>query len=752
MYAIRISGILFVQWLVLVSPLMSQGTLADYRRSEAVDSLYKDKVYNHPLSFHWLKNSAEFWYMNKTRDGKEFIMIDVKNRSRSPAFDHSRLSDTLSRQTGKSYSPGSLPFDKIDFTDSRDSLLITVDSARWRCNLSSYSCEVVEILKDEEKDSPYWGNFFNEKGNDPVRSPDSLWVAFIRDSNVYAEELKTGEKHQLSFDGTPGEFYSGHMQWSPDSKMLMAYKVRPGAERQIFFVESSPEDQLQPRVCYRDYLKPGDALPIKSPQLFIIKDKKHAPVSNAGFRRQFSLSNFEWRKDSRAFTFEYNERGHQNYKVIEVSAPEGKINVLVEERSETFIDYSGKKYRHDVNDGREIIWASERDGWNHLYLYDGNTGKVKNQITRGEWVVRKVVRVDEEKRQIIFAASGLDPDQDPYLLHYCRINFDGSGFKRLTWENANHSATFPDDYKYFVDSYSRVDLPPVAVLRRSADGKILMTLEEADISGLLSMGWGMPEVFSAKGRDGKTDIWGMIIRPSHFDPSKVYPVIEYIYAGPHGSHVPKNFQPYFWAMHPLAELGFIVVQIDGMGTSNRSKSFHDVCWKNLKDAGFPDRIAWIKAAAGQYNYLDISNVGIYGGSAGGQSAAGALIFHPGFYKVAVASCGCHDNRMDKIWWNEQWMGYPVGPHYAASSNVVNANKLERKLMLIVGELDDNVDPASTMQMVDALIKAGKNFELIVIPGMGHSLGGDYGEKKRRDFFVKHLLGVEPPDWNGLGAF
>lgn len=274
-----------------------------------------------------------------------------------------------------------------------------------------------------------------------------------------------------------------------------------------------------------------------------------------------------------------------------------------------------------------------------------------------------------------------------------------------------------------------------------------MELEHASEEALKKEGWRAPEVFTAKGRDGVHDIWGIIVRPTNFDPTKKYPVIEYIYAGPHSSFVPKTFTPNPSGMQELAELGFIVLQIDGMGTSNRSKAFHDVCWKNLKDAGFPDRIIWMKEAAKKYPYMDLDRVGIYGTSAGGQSSTAALLFHPEFYKVAVSSCGCHDNRMDKIWWNEQWMGWPVGPEYAASSNVEHAAKLEGKLMLIVGELDDNVDPASTYQLVHALIKAEKDHELIVVPGMGHSSGGTYGEKKRRDFFVKHLMGVDPPAWS-----
>jgi dipeptidyl aminopeptidase/acylaminoacyl peptidase len=293
-----------------------------------------------------------------------------------------------------------------------------------------------------------------------------------------------------------------------------------------------------------------------------------------------------------------------------------------------------------------------------------------------------------------------------------------------------------------------VDLAPSLDLRRASDNSLVMELERADISALVSAGWKAPEVFTAKGRDGTTDIWGVIYRPTNFDPARKYPVIENIYAGPQSAFVPKSFGAYN-AMQAQAELGFIVVQIDGMGTAHRSKAFHDTAWKNLGDAGFPDRILWHKAVGAKYPYYDITRVGLYGTSAGGQNAMGGLLFHPEFYKAAVSAAGCHDNRMDKIWWNEQWMGYPLGPEYSASSNVDNAHKLQGHLLLVVGEMDNNVDPASTFQVVDALIKANKPFDLLVIPGAGHTSGGAYGEHKRFDFFTEHLLGVKPPAWSTL---
>jgi dipeptidyl aminopeptidase/acylaminoacyl peptidase len=358
-------------------------------------------------------------------------------------------------------------------------------------------------------------------------------------------------------------------------------------------------------------------------------------------------------------------------------------------------------------------------------------------------VIRGVDRVDKEKRQIWFRAGGIRPGQDPYYLHYCRVNLNGSGLTILTEGDGTHTVAWSPDRRHFIDTYSRVDLPPVNELRRADDGKLACKLEEADISSLVATGWHAPESFVAKGRDGDTDIYGIIVRPAHFDPRKKYPVLENVYAGPQDSFVPKAFNAAN-RMQALADKGFIVVQSDGMGTSNRSRKFHDVCWKNLADAGFPDRILWIKAAAAKYPYMDLTRVGIYGTSAGGQSALGGMLTHGDFYKACVADCGCHDNRMDKIWWNEQWMGWPVGPEYAEDSNVTLAHNLQGRLLLMVGEADENVDPASTMQVVNALIKADKDFDLLVMPGSGHGVARTpYGQRRLRDFFARTLLGVEP---------
>ena len=741
----KISVLLTLSWGLFTQ---AQGTLKEYKRANALDTLFKNKVYNAPKEFHWIGNDY-VWYSNPVLKGKEFILVDTRKQNQLPAFDHNRLGQSLSKFLGKEINSNDLPIENLEFDKTLEKLVFTTDTLKISCTLSSYELTKISGYKVPLKKKEYWGGNFDELGNKATGSPDSLYTAYIKNYNLYIKDKKTKVETQLSYDGSKGFYYSSYMQWSPNSKVIMAYKVRPGEEHKIYFVESSPADQFQPKLQSRDYLKPGDQLPFKSPQLFVVASKKQIPVAVDLFQEQYDLSGIEWKDDSSAFTFEYNQRGHQVYRVLEVNATTGKVKAIIEETSPTFIAYSGKRYRYDIKKSNEIIWASERDGWNHLYLYDAATGKVKNQITKGNWPLREVLKVDEEKKQIYFTASGLDKNQDPYLLQFCRIDFNGKNFTRLTTENGNHKVTFSPDYKYYVDQYSRVDAAPITVLKSIDTQKTIVEMQKADISALEKTGWKAPEVFTAKGRDGKTDIWGVIVRPTTFDPNRKYPVIEYIYAGPQDSFVPKNFQPYYWAMSSLAELGFIVVQIDGMGTSNRSKAFHDVCWKNLKDGGFPDRKLWMKAAAAKYPYMNIDKVGIHGTSAGGQNAGAALVFNSDFYDVAVASCGCHDNRMDKMWWNEQWMGYPVGPEYEACSNTANAAQLKGNLMLILGELDDNVDPASTMQFANALIKANKNFELVTVPGMGHSAGGDFGERKRRDYFVQHLLGVIPPTWEEI---
>jgi dipeptidyl aminopeptidase/acylaminoacyl peptidase len=754
----KASQFFYKMWIILtlfvVTPAISQArvTRADYERADQLQSRLKDLVFKKEIKAHWFNDSTRFWYRNDLRKRKEFIVVDAEGRTRKPAFDHTKLAQMLSAATAKAYAAENLPFETIKFVDDANAIQFDIEKVQWKCNLTTYECTRIGLVEESKPSDENGDRRPRRQGRSRQDrekrnlSPDGKWEAVFKEHNLYLRSTQDAREFRLTHDGEEGHYYSS-ASWSPDSKRIVAYRTEPGDNKMVYLIESSPKEWGRAKLHSRQYDLPGDKFNSYEMSLFYVQTKEQtkADTEPIDFGRPPRL---RWMRDSQSFAFERIDRGHQRVRIIRVDANTGKTKTIVDERSETFINswWDGIVRTPYVDDGNEIIWPSERDGWKHLYLYDGKTGKLKNQITKGHWVVRGIVHVDEKNRMIQFTASGREKDRDPYLIHYYRIDFDGTDLVCLTPGSGNHKVQFSPNRKYIIDTYSRVDSPPVHELRLASDGELICELERADASTLLEAGWKTPEPFVAKGRDGKTDIWGVIFRPMKLDESKKYPVIEKIYAGPHGSFVPKTWRD-FHSAQSLAELGFIVVQIDGMGTNNRSKAFHDVCWKNLGDCGFPDRILWLKAAAKRYPYMDLNRVGIFGTSAGGQSSTRALLAHPDFYKVAVSSCGCHDNRMDKASWNEQWMGYPVGPHYAEQSNITNANKLQGKLLLIVGELDRNVPPESTYRLVDALIKANKDFDLLIMPGQGHGSGGAYGTRRRRDFFVRYLLGVEPPNWN-----
>lgn len=741
------SGVLlFALGSMSCTSLWAQGTVEDYNRAYELREKYNAKhVLYAGVVPHWVDQTSAFWYVRQTEKGKEYVKVDAASKKRTALFDQQKMAAALTEKAGREINAYNLPLQNCRLNISLDTLRFQLDGKFWAYSIKNNRLldEGAIPLRGKER---HWMEVDDEKEGRPVTSPDGKWTAFIKNDNVYVREVATGKEKQLSQDGTLSNYYSSYIQWLPDSKSVVSCRIRPVEKRYVYYVESSPADQAQPKLHKQEYAKPGDELRFKVPCIFEVESGRRLIPSTELFSHQYELSGPMWNADSKAITFEYNERGHKVYRVLEMSVVDGSVRTLIEEKEEKYVNYP-RIYRNYLSDGKRIIWSSERDNYNHLYLYDRATGKPLNQITKGEWYVRGVQHVDEANEVIYFSANGMKKGEDPYLIHYYKINFDGSNLVELTPEEGMHQCWYSSDYKYLVDVYSKVDQAPIAVLRDAKNGKIRMQLDKADISALLANGWKAPEVFSAKGRDGKTDMWGVIYRPSNFDPSKKYPVIEYIYSGPGDQYVPKTFSSYNWWMTSLAELGFIVVQVDGMTTSFRSKEFEEVCYKNLKDAGLPDHIAWIKAAAQKYPYMDIDRVGIFGCSAGGQESTGAVLFHPEFYKAAYSACGCHDNRMDKIWWNELWMGYPVDESYSACSNVDNAHLLSRPLMLVVGELDDNVDPASTMQVVNALIKANKDFELVVIPGAHHTMGEDFGEHKRYDFFVRHLMGITPPSWD-----
>jgi dienelactone hydrolase len=622
-------------------------------------------------------------------------------------------------------------------------------------------------------------------------SPDEKWTAMVRENNIVLRDAD-GKESDLSKDGRSENGYVG-ITFSPDSKSVISFRMESGDHKEVYRVQSSPAGTGGAKgggvgravLQTSTYALPGDKLDSYELNVFDVESKKQfKPLGeekidmnpdggdpNPTFNGP--NANLRWRKDGKHFTVEKYDRGHQRVRLIEVDATTGETRNVLDEKTDTFIwsahnEAIGVRLINYLRNEDEVLYISEMDGWRHFYMIDVPTGKLK-QITKGQWIVRGVNRIDEDARQIWFTASGVYPDQDPYFVHYGRVNFDGTGLTWFTSGNGNHSinfggegiprrgaggnapagdatSSFSPDGKYVIDNYSRVDQPPISELRRVSDGQLVCALEKAE----LTVPFEAPEVYVAKGRDGTTDIWGLIFRPRNFDPAKKYPVIEDIYAGPQGAFVPKTFAA-FNRYQELNNLGFIVVKIDGMGTANRSKAFHDICWRNLKDGGFLDRIAWIKDAAKKYPYMDTDRVGIFGTSAGGQNAAAAVLFHPEFYKVAVANSGCHDNRMDKVSWNEQWMGYPLGPQYSESSNIDNAGKLEGHLQLVVGELDTNVPPESTYRFVNALVQARKDFEFVMIPGANHGAASPITRTKQNDFFVRYLKGIEPPNHNAPAA-
>lgn len=715
-----------------------------YQEASLLDTAARKIALNTDITPRWNPDRQSFWY-KKNLDGRNwsYIYVDVAAGQRRDAFDHARLAAALAQQQKNPMSAERLKISDMFFRNSGRTLILKTGNQWLEGDLTTYVLKATTDTNglrynpkaDLQRSHSRW-----EGARSVTVSPNGNYTVSLVGGNIVLKDKTTRKEFQLTKDGSADNPY-GEFSWSPDSKTLVGYKIFPKKIKDVHYVLSSVPGTTRGQLKSHEYAQPGDAFSSYEPYIFSVATRRGIKVA-ADAIDFFSPQPLQWRRgNNRYFTYEKVDRGHQRFRVIEVDTQTGKTRNIVDEQTRTFI-YESRLYTYYLPASNEMIWTSEQDGYRHIYLVNTLTGK-QQQITKGNWVVRDVDSVDVVKREIWYSASGKNAAEDPYFIHHYRLGFNGKNPIAISPEKGTHQLSYAPDRSTFIDTYSAVNVAPVTVLKQTSDGKVLFELERGNTKSFDAAGLKLPDVFMAKGRDGKTDIWGIICRPSKMDSSKTYPVIEYIYAGPQDSFVPKGFTPYS-EMQSMAELGFIVVQIDGMGTANRSKAFHDVCWKNLADAGFPDRILWMQAMAQQYPNADISRVGIYGTSAGGQNATGALLFHPEFYKAAVSACGCHDNRVDKQWWNEQWMGFPVGSHYEQQSNVTNAAKLQGNLLLIVGEADENVPPESTFRMADALVKANKDFDFLCVPGMGHSDGGSYGRRRKRDFFVEHLLHASPP--------
>ncbi|HUM04387.1 MAG TPA: DPP IV N-terminal domain-containing protein [Terriglobales bacterium] len=746
------ASVIFFSLLLLVSiSAFSQGTLDDYRRAQQfLPPNLQRIVTNAEVIPHFLGETSRFWYRRSEHGGKQYFLVDPVTKTRTPLFDHARLATGLARAAHREYSPANLALDNLEVSADLATIRFETDGGFWKCMLATGEC-----TKD------------TAQGKKPGMSPDGAWIAFVRDYNLWLRSTLSGQEVALTHDGEKDYDYATELPegkflieqaskgvvppaqvfWSPDSTRLVTYRMDSRYAGRFTTIQSVPPGRLRPQAYTYVYQLPGEWLPRAEPLVFEVGSGKRIPLQTDPIEMEFQGGpSLEWTKDSQRIFFTTNGRAYKSSEFREANPATGATRVVVQENADTNID-PGANFIQPIRDGSSLLWGSERSGWNHMYLYDIRTGALQAQLTSGNWVVHEIVQVDEKAGFVYFLAAGREAGEDPYQTHLYRVGLDGRSLQLLTPEPANHSVVMSPRHDCFIDSYSRPDLPTKVVLRSASNGEEWMALEETDVNALQKTGWRYPESFRGKAADQTTDLYGMIWRPSNFDSRKKYPVIEQIYTGPQGFFVPKMFgRGLFNSLQSTAELGFIVVMIDGRGTAGRSKAFHDVSYKNLGGkGGIDDHIAMLRQMAAKYPYMDLARVGLYGGSAGGYDTVHAMLTHPDFYKVGVSISGNHDHRMDKAWWNELWMGYPVGDHYREQSNVTMADKLQGKLLLIHGDLDDNVNPSATLQLVDALIKANKDFDLLIVPNQYHGDGGaPYLWRRRWDFFVQHLLGVSPP--------
>ena len=721
--------------------------MEDYQRAQQfLQGNLRHVVYLADVNPHWIDKTHRFWYRKSSPNGSEFVLVEAERNTSTPAFDHTRLAAGLSQASKREYSPTDLPFREFEFVDEDKAIRFSADNAEWTCLLVTYECKG----KPEEHKHP-----------EEQVSPDKRWAAFVRDHNLFLRDVSTGTELQLTNDGVAGWDYATPLPslrlmvdqgtqevkeppavfWAPDSSKLVTYRLDSRNSGRFTSLQFVPPNQLRPKAFSYVYPLPGEVLAKAEPIIFDIQSGRRIDVKAAIELPFQDGPGFEWFPDSKNFFYDYDERGYKAKELRVVDASTGEQKVLVREQSETYVDPGETFYRFVKGTG-EILWSSERDGWNHLYFYSP-TGQLERQLTEGKWVVQQIEHVDDANRRVYFSAGGREKDEDPYQAHLYSIGFDGKGLQSLTPENANHSVNFSPDGAYFIDSYSRPDLPDKIVLRRSKDGSEVRVLEQTDAAPLTRMGWKAPEPFRGKASDGTTDLFGLIWRPTNFDSSKKYPIVEFVYTGPQSYFVPKTFGT-FW-LQSMAELGFVVVMVDGRGTAGRSRAFHQFSYRNLGGA-FEDHVAMIKQMAARYPYMDAERVGIFGTSAGGYGAAHAMLAFPDFYKVGVSTSGDHDARLDKAWWNEVYQGYPVQGDYAEQSNVTMASRLKGHLLLEHGDIDDNVHPVETMRFVDALMKANKDFDMLLVPNMFHGESGEhalYLVRRRWDYFVQYLLGVTP---------
>ncbi|MDM5233819.1 S9 family peptidase [Lysinibacillus pakistanensis] len=748
-----------------------------YERAEKllVWNTLKD-VLNGKVIPNWIGESECFWYQRDINtDSKQFIVVDPIRRLKKEAFDHEKLAKALSHSIGKPFTSYDLPFDSFSYLKNEHSIQFSIEETSWLCNLQQYECKMLETNK---KIFPH-----------EICSPDGDWTVFTKDHNLYLRNLNTKEVKTLTIDGEPYYDYGSQPEastsaiferlyqqqpppvalWSPNSKKIVSHRLDQRKVRTLHLLQYVPQNQAgEPEAHAYRYPLVGDKyVPLIEFYIFDIEKGSAIQVDfdpiisgMVSPLTEYSQTAF-WTEDSNSFYFLNFSRDYRVVQFILVDSETGKARILLEEQSDSFIftdlynlGFGGVNIRW-INKSNDFIWHSERDGWSHLYLYDGNTGQLKNRITSGEWGVRQIISVDEEKEWLYFTAGGRESDRDPYLQHLYRVRFDGTELMLLTPEDAEHDVFISPNNNYFVDTYSRVDLPPQTILRKT-DGSFVCNLEKANVERLMEKGYSIPKRFKVKAADGVTDLYGILIQPANLTKNKKYPVLDSFYGGPQLTHTPKKFTwggefiegpvDFTGGAQAFAQLGFAVLIMDGRGTPYRSKSFHDYSNGNLeRAAGLEDHVAALKQLTQRFPFLDKNSVGIYGESGGGYGAARAILSYPETYKVAVAGCGNHDQRYYLAFWGERFQGMYDPELYKEQDNTLLVSHLKGKLLLVTGDMDDNVHPSLTIRMVHALTKANKDFDLMILPNRHHGIGADvYYIRRRWDYFVQHLLKVEPP--------
>ncbi|NLV27225.1 MAG: prolyl oligopeptidase family serine peptidase [Methanomicrobiales archaeon] len=727
---------------------------------EMTEFFYPDNavshIYHADIQPDWVRPDA-FWYEDTARDGSSFYSVNVTQGTKKRLFDSKKFTRSFEKATGKEVKTARLPLHDMDLSSDENFFSFSAYNDQWSCDLSNYF-----ITKQSLPPEIQAG----------ILSPDRSAIAYINGSDLWIYNTSTRTKTPLTNDGTDNYFYSKrsdavryaasetrlreyptpYLVWSPNSENIATYRVDQRNVSPLWLVQNAPETGKRPVLYSYRFAYPGDThVPLYEPMVIQVDARQIVPIK---YRAQPEVSMMDteenvlqWWDSTGNTTYSlFIERGEKILRLLSANPKTGEVRELIREDGTTYIE-STLTYADNPNikilSNGDIIWFSERDGWGHLYRYDAK-GTLKNQITKGEWVVRKILAVDEKNGHIYFIASGKEKG-NPYYQYLYRVQTDGNDLKLLTKGQADHQVSLAPDFSCFVDAYSRTDLPTVTVLR-SMEGNLLMHLATADDSDLQRKNWISPERFSVKARDKTTDLYGLLFKPTNFDKTKKYPVIDVVYPGPYtivtATRYPADLSwnsKIFWTCQMLSELGFIVVTMDGMGTAYRSKEFHNYSYGHLSDCGLPDHIAGIKELTAKRPFMDINRVGIYGKSAGGFMAAQAMLTYPEFFKVGVAASGDLDCRLYGSFWGEKYEGYPDLGTYDEQVTALKAENLAGKLLLLTGDMDDNVHPSMTIQLADSLQKAGKEFDMFIFTNKNHDLNYDpYYMKKMIGYLNTHL--------------